>query len=116
MQFEKRRKFCLKSHFFKVFFIFSFVGGRNPKKYILYLDNIFFSLKLHKLPIFMLLSLFYDNIFFSKTAYMTLFSMFFGDLQLLKQNHFFYEKNILHQKSLFSNFLLISMFLLKTRK
>ena len=46
---------------------------------------------------------------------MTLFSMFFGDLLLLKENHLFYEKIWFYTKShFFSNSLLISMFWLKT--
>ena len=58
-----KKKILPKKWLFQSFLIFSFVGGRKPKKYICYLDNIIFSLKLHKIPIFMLLSLFYDNIF-----------------------------------------------------
>ena len=39
------------------------------------------------------------------------FQCFLGDLQLLKENHLSYEKNmILHQIHFFNNFLLISMF------
>ena len=43
--------------------------------------------------------------FFFKTAKMTPFLMFFGDLQLLKENHFFYEKKYdITPKVTFSSF------------
>ena len=67
---NKEEKFCLKSYFFKVFFIFSFVGGSKPKKYFFFSRQYIFCLKLKKIPIFMLFSYFLRQYiyFFSKTA------------------------------------------------
>ena len=102
---------------FSMFFlIFNLLVEENQKN-TFFSRQYLFSLKLHKLPIFILLSLFYDNFFYVKLHKWPFFQFFFGDLLLFKENHLFYEKKkILHQKSLFFNhFLLISMFWLKTR-
>ena len=101
---NKEENSSFKSDFFKVFFIFSFVGGRKPKKYILYLDNIFFFSKIAQITYFYgFILILRQYIYFSlKPLKWPFFQCFFGDLLLLKENHLFYEKNmILHQKSLF---------------
>ena len=51
-------------------------------------------------------------IYFSLKPHVTLFSMFFEDLLLLKENHLFFEKiyDFTRKVTFFNNFLLISMF------
>ena len=105
---------------FSMFFsYFHFLVEKKTKIYILF-STIFFSQKLDKLPTFMLLSLFYYNIyFFSKTVLMTLFSTFLGILTAFYSKPPFtsiiyaiwINKKILPKKWLFQCFFLIFIFL-----
>ena len=61
---NKEKKVCLKSYFLYVFIIFHLLVEEKQKIHSFVRQYYFFSLKLHKLPIFMFLSLFYDNTFF----------------------------------------------------
>ena len=58
-----KKKILPKKLLFQCFFHIFICWWKNTKKIHSLSRQYFFSLKLHKLPIFMLLSLFYDNIF-----------------------------------------------------
>ena len=68
-----KTKFRPKKWLFQCFCLIFICWWKKTKKYIYFLRQYFFSLKFHKLHIFMFLSLFYDNIFSSLKLHNWLF-------------------------------------------
>ena len=60
----RKKEILQKKWLFQGFFHIFICLWKKTKKIHSLSRQLFFSLKLHKLPIFMLLSLFYDNIYF----------------------------------------------------
>ena len=79
MQSQKRKKFSLKSYFFNVFQSIFIIDGKKAKNY--FLQNKYFSQKLHKITLFRFFkSFFYDDIYLSYEC-INPFSTFLGVLQ-----------------------------------
>ena len=99
-----KKKILPKKWLFEVFFHIFICWWKKTKKIHFLSRQYFFSLKITKITYFypFILNL-RQYIYFSlKPHKWPSFQCFFGDLLLLKENHLFYEKNmILHQKSLF---------------
>ena len=86
-----KKKILPKKAFFKLFLIFSFVGGRIKKIHSLF-PQYFFSLKLHKLPIFMLLRQYIYRINEQFFNVFRRFTTFKGKPSLLRKKYDFTPK------------------------